>query len=221
MNVLITGTSQGIGKATASLFLSKGHNVYGFDVLPQPFNDVNYHHYTLDVRDVNNFPSLPDINVIINNAGIQESLQAGDVIDINLKGTLNVTEYYGIHPCIKSIIMIGSASAHTGAEFPEYSASKSGLLAYVKNVAQRIAEFGGTCNSVDAGGVLTDLNKPVIEDKKLWKKIMDVTPLRRWATADEIAQWVYFLSLEQSFCTGQNIVIDGGESINSTFVWPK
>lgn len=221
MNILITGTSQGIGKATASLFLSKGHDVYGFDVLPQPFNNVSYHHYTLDVRDVSNFPNLPDINVIINNAGIQEGSHVGDVIDVNLKGTLNVTEYYGIHPHIKSIVMIGSASAHTGAEFPEYSASKSGLLAYVKNVAQRIAEFGGTCNSIDAGGVLTDLNKPVIEDKKLWKKIMDVTPLRRWATADEIAQWAYFLSLEQSFCTGQNILIDGGESINSTFVWPK
>ena len=81
--------------------------------------------------------------------------------------------------------MIGSASGHTGAEFPEYTASKGGVLAYTKNVALRIAPYGGTCNSLDFGGVLTELNLPVTEDKKLWDQIMDLTPLKRWMTVEE------------------------------------
>ena len=48
---------------------------------------------------------------------------------------------------------------------------------------------------------------------------MDETPLKRWATTDEISKWAYFLTMENSFCTGQNIVVDGGESINFRFIW--
>ena len=40
-------------------------------------------------------------------------------------------------------------------------------------------------------------------------------------TPEEIAQWGYFMTVTNTFCTGQSIVIDGGESINSHFVWPK
>lgn len=54
--------------------------------------------------------------------------------------------------------MIGSASGHTGSEFPEYAASKGGVLAYAKNVAMRIAPYQATCNSLDFGGVMTELN---------------------------------------------------------------
>ena len=83
--------------------------------------------------------------------------------------------------------MIGSASGHTGAEFPLYSASKGGVLTYTKNVALRLAKYGATCNSLDFGGVLTDLNKPVTEDKELWDKIMALTPLKKWMTVEEAA----------------------------------
>lgn len=216
LNVLITGTSRGIGRATALLFLSKGYKVYGFDIRESSIDNINYGHFNIDVRDRDSFPDLENINIIINNAGVQE----GDTIGVNLKGTINITEKYGIRPSIKSIVMVGSASAHTGSEFPEYCASKSGLLAYTKNVAQRIARWGATCNSIDAGGVITELNQPVIEDKLLWDQIIDLTPLRRWASPEEIAEWVYFMSVKQSFCTGQSILIDGGEAINTHFIWP-
>ena len=72
--------------------------------------------------------------------------------------------------------MIGSASGHNGSEFPEYVASKGGVLSYTKNIALRIAKYGATCNSLDFGGVLTELNKPVMEDKVLWNEIMEQTP---------------------------------------------
>ena len=217
MNILITGTSRGIGRATALLFLHRGHHVEGIDINPSTIEDKNYTHHILDVRFIESFPEIKNINVIVNNAGIQE----GDVIGVNLKGTINITEKYGIQPEIKSIVNVGSASAHTGSEFPEYCASKSGILAYTKNVAQRIAPYGATCNSVDAGGVITELNKPVLTDETLWNRIMELTPLKRWATPEEIAEWIYFLSVAQSFCTGQSILIDGGEAINTHFIWPN
>jgi NAD(P)-dependent dehydrogenase (short-subunit alcohol dehydrogenase family) len=50
---------------------------------------------------------------------------------------------------------------------------------------------------------------------------MDETPLKRWATVEEIAAWAYFLTVENRFCTGQSIIVDGGESINSRFIWPE
>ena len=142
-----------------------------------------------------------------------------DDIDINLKALISMTEKYGVREGIRSVLNIGSASAHTGAEFPEYCASKGGVLAYTKNVAMRIAKYGATCNSLDPGGVLTPLNECVMNDPELWAQIMDETPLKKWATPEEIAEWAYFLTVVNTFCTGQCILVDGGESINYHFIW--
>lgn len=216
MRVLITGTSKGIGRAIAIKFLDNGHKVFGIDreenTLP---SYSNYFHIVCDVRNDFMFPYIEDVDIIINNAGTQNE----DDININLRGAINITEKY-ISENIKSVLFIGSASAHTGAEFPEYAASKGGLLAYTKNVAMRIAEYGATCNSLDPGGVLTELNKPVIDDKDLWNQIMELTPLKRWATPEEIADWAYFLTVTNKFCTAQNILVDGGEAANFKFVFP-
>ena len=217
MKVLNTGTSQGIGKAIASIFLENGHDVIGIDRNEASISHDSYQHLLHDVRDIENIPEMEDIQILINNAGTQNE----DDIEINLRSLIRLTEKYGIQKNIKSILNVGSASGHTGAEFPEYCASKGGVIAYTKNVAQRVAEFGATCNSIDPGGVLTPLNDCVINDPQLWQEIMDQTPLKRWATPEEIAQWAYFMTVTNTFCTGQCIVIDGGESINSHFVWPK
>ena len=214
MKVLITGTAQGIGKAIAEKFLSDGHKVIGIDRLQTSVSDDSYVHFQCDIRDT--LPEIEDIDILINNAGTQNECD----IDTNLKALIKVTEKYGIRPGIRSILSIGSASGHTGSEFPEYCASKGGIIAYTKNVALRVARFGATCNSLDPGGVLTPLNDCVINDPDLWNSIMDQTPLKRWATPEEIARWAYFLTVENTFCTGQSIVVDGGESINFHFVWP-
>ncbi len=215
MKILITGTSQGIGKAIAEKFLSLGHTVVGIDRQDATVSHGAYSHYVCDVRDYDNLPSLDGINVLINNAGVQNE----DDIDVNLKALIHITEKYGVQENIKSILSIGSASAHTGAEFPEYCASKGGVLAYTKNVAMRVAKWGATCNSLDPGGVLTPLNECVINDPVLWEEIMNETPLKKWATPEEIAEWAYFLTVTNTFCTGQSILVDGGESINYNFVW--
>ena len=215
MKILITGTSQGIGRAIAELFLKENHTVFGIDRQDSTINDENYTHFVCDIRDYESLPELEGIQILINNAGTQNEQD----IDINLKALIHITEKYAIQSEIYSVLNIGSASAHTGAEFPEYCASKGGVLAYTKNVAKRIAEYGATCNSLDAGGVLTPLNECVINDSSLWTQIMDETPLKRWATAEEIAEWAYFLTVVNRFCTGQNILVDGGEAINHRFVW--
>ena len=215
MKVLITGSSQGIGKAIAELFISQEHEVIGIDRQPKSIESLSYTHYVCDVRDKDNLPDISGVEILINNAGTQNESD----IDTNLKGLIYVTEKYAIQENIKSVLSIGSASAHTGSEFPEYCASKGGVLSYTKNVAMRIAPMGATCNSLDPGGVLTPLNECVINDPVLWGQIMNETPLKRWATPEEIAEWAYFLTVKNKFCTGQNILVDGGESINYHFVW--
>ena len=215
MKILITGTYQGIGNAIANLFLDNGHIVIGIDRMDASINHINYTHYKSDICDYDSLPEINDINILINNAGTQNEAD----IDINLKALIHITEKYGIQPNIKSILNIGSASGHTGSEFPEYCASKGGVIAYTKNVAMRVAQFNATCNSLDPGGVLTPLNECVIKDEFLWSQIMDETPLRRWATTTEIAEWAYFLTVTNTFCTGQSIIVDGGESIKRKFFW--
>lgn len=216
MRVLVTGTTTGIGRAIADRFLAEGHQVIGFDRLPTSIVHNNYVHYEVDVRYPEEFPECEFFDIVINNAGTQNE----DDININLRGVINITEKYAFQPRIKSVLNIGSASAHTGAEFPEYAASKGGILAYTKNVAMRIAEkYHATCNSLDPGGVLTELNQPVIDDKNLWNEIMTLTPLKRWATPEEIADWAYFLTVTNKFCTAQNILVDGGEAAKFKFVW--
>ncbi len=217
IKVLITGTSQGIGKAIAEHFLEMGHEVIGIDRQEPSIIHSMYFHHQCDISDYDNLPEIDGVEILINNAGTQNE----NDIDINLKALIKVTEKYGIQKHIRSILNIGSASGHTGSEFPEYCASKGGVIAYTKNVALRVAQYGATCNSLDPGGVLTPLNDCVVNDEKLWDEIMQQTPLKRWATPKEIAQWAYFLTVTNTFCTGQSIIVDGGESINSHFVWPN
>ncbi|MBQ3729505.1 MAG: SDR family oxidoreductase [Spirochaetales bacterium] len=219
MKVVVTGSSGGIGKAVSELFLQNGHSVLGIDSSPCVISDPNYRHHVADISDPSTLPEIDGVQVLINCAGVQDS---ADDIDVNLKGTINVTEKYAFQKDIRSVLIIASASAHTGAEFPHYSASKGGLLAYTRNVAIRLAKYGATCNSISPGGVRTKLNAPVMDDPVLWKRIMDLTPLRKWAQPEEIAQWCYFLTVVNSSCTGEDILIDNGEThLNSTFVWPN
>ena len=201
MQVLITGASGGIGAACVQRFLDEGHEVVGFDLLPAAIEHERYRHLIVDVREPDSFPVDLEPQVIVNVAGTQDS---ADDIAANLRGTINVTERYAFvgeglaakpAPAIKSVVNVGSASGHTGSEFPAYAASK--------------------------GGVITPLNRCVMEDERLWSQIMELTPLKRWATAQEIAEWIYFAAVTNRFMTGQSLLIDGGEAGRTQFIWPE
>lgn len=215
MKVVVTGSSNGIGKAIALKFLAEGHEVVGIDKLPATIRSKNYTHVQTDIF----YGALPEINnveILVNNAGVQNT---GNDIDVNLKGTIAVTEKYGVQPAVKSVVFIASASAETGSEFPEYAASKGGMVSYMKNVALRIARYGATSNSLSPGGVLTPLNQHVIDSPELWQQVMDETPLKKWATAEEIAEWTYFVAVINKSMTAQNILIDNGEAAKANFIW--
>ncbi len=217
MKILITGSSRGIGCKTALYFLEKGFEVIGLDLLASTINHEKYHHFVVDIAKKEQLPELDNIDYIFNNAGLQNSK---DDIDNNLKGTINVTEKYAFQSSVKSVLFNASASAQSGFEFPEYVASKAGIVGYMKNVACRLVKQGATANSISLGGVMTNSNEQVINDKEKWNKIMDATPLKKWASEEEVAEWVYFLLVINKSASGQDILIDNGEyNLNNTFVW--
>ena len=99
MKILITGTSQGIGKAIAEHFLAKGHDVIGIDRQKASLTGDQYTHITCDIRNFKDLPEIPEVDVLINNAGTQNE----NDIDTNLKALIKITEKYGIQKNIKSI----------------------------------------------------------------------------------------------------------------------
>lgn len=218
MKVVITGTAKGIGRETAIKFLRRGHEVHGLDILDSTISKYehgNYHHYISDVGNPDTLPGIENVEILINNAGVQNS---DDDILVNLKGVINCTETY-LNKNMKSIVNLASVSATNGAEFPEYCASKGGVISYTRCIAKMVAKQGTTCNSISFGGVYTELNKSVIENNEAWKEIMDMTPLKKWCTVEEAAEWIYFVSVINKSMTAQDIIIDNGEMYNHTFVW--
>lgn len=216
-NVVVTGSSLGIGRATVEEFLKHPEFVvHGIDVLPATIEYPNYVHHIADVA-CSPLPNIENPYILINNAGVQNS---GRDIDVNLKGLMTCTAKYALHnPAIAAVVNLASVSAHNGAEFPEYTASKGGVVAYTKWTAKQIAKYGATCNSLSFGGVETELNTPVMNDADKWADIMSMTPLKKWATADEAATWIYFVSVTNKSMSGQDIIIDNLETLNHRFVW--
>ena len=217
-HVLITGTSQGIGKAIALKFLENGWRVTGMDRLPADemlaLHEI-YRHMQLDIVE-DELPDIEEVHILINNAGVQNS---GRDIDVNLKGTIKITERYGFHPGIRSILFIASASASTGSEFPEYAASKGGVVAYMKNTALRLAAYGATSNSLSPGGVISPLNDHIQNDPKLWEAVLHESMLHKWMTLEEVADWAWFLTVVNRSMTAQDVLVDNGEAARSNFVW--
>ncbi|MBQ7153132.1 MAG: SDR family oxidoreductase [Clostridia bacterium] len=216
MTILITGAAGGIGRSAAELFLEKGHLVAGIDVRPAALFDKSYTHFCADITK-DPLPDIPGVEILVNCAGIQSQTEKD--IDVNLKGTIRVCEAYASQPSIKAVVNIASASGSTGSEFPEYAASKGGVIAYTRYLAIKLAPYGATCNSISPGGVLTDMNKHILDNPQLSRAVLDETLLKKWATSREIAEWIYFVSAVNRSMTAQDILIDNGEASNFHFIW--
>ena len=214
--VVITGTCHGIGNATMERFLKAGWKVVGIDKDTFGRSLENYTHYVCDISK-DELPDLGEpVNILINNAGVQGT---DEDIDVNLKDLIRCTEKYGLQGNISAIVNLASVSAHNGAEFGHYVASKGGVLSYTKWTAKEIAKYRATCNSLSFGGVYTELNAQVMSDEDKCNKIMEQTPLKKWMSTQECAEWIYFVSVINKSMSGQDIIIDNLESLNHTFVW--
>ena len=221
MNVLITGTSSGIGKACAEYFLKKGHRVYGFDRNDFSISDENYTHFCLDIRNKTAYPDLPNMNIIVNNAGVQFPQQRiQDISEEQLYTTFEVnvfSMFYFVKAVLdhgvgcKSIINTASVTAYQGeTDLLDYSATKGAIVSFTRALSQSLAEKNIRVNAVAPGPIWTSLIPASFSAEKVARFGQDV-PMRRAGQPCELAPaYVYLASGGSSYVTGQVIHVNGG-----------
>ena len=228
---IVTGGSQGIGKAIALRLAEEGAQVIVLDLsAPQEMNE-RIHAYQGNVMDrvylegfVNEVvQKFGKVDILVNNAGITRDALIQNmtedmwdlVIDINLKGVFNLTQLVG--PVMMSngsgsIINIASVVGEYGnVGQSNYAATKAGVIGLSKTWAKEFARKGAAVrvNSVAPGYVNTDMMKTVPD--KVLNPIREKTMLGRLGEPEEIANAVLFLaSDESSFITGHNLSVNGG-----------
>lgn len=236
---LITGGTRGIGREIAKKFAKEGCNLvlnYVSDNTDVEKIKSEFNEYGIDVlvlkADVSVFSDCENlvkeaiekfgkIDILVNNAGItKDTLIAmmkedafDKVIDVNLKGTFNVTKNvvpYMMKKRCGNIINISSVVGIVGnAGQSNYAASKAGIIGFTKSLAKELAPRNIRVNAVAPGFIDTDMTS-VLSDK-VKENINLQIPLKRMGKAEEVANVVSFLANdESSYITGQVINVDGG-----------
>jgi NAD(P)-dependent dehydrogenase (short-subunit alcohol dehydrogenase family) len=114
-----------------------------------------------------------------------------------------------------SLVAISSVSAIDGApRMQHYASAKAGVLAMVRGLAVELARHRVRCNSLLPGWVATDMNAAGRTNEKFMAATTKRTPVRRWATADDMGPAAVFLAdPTYTFHTGDELVVDGGYTI--------
>lgn len=226
---LITGATRGIGLACCKKFSKEGFVVTGLwskdqdSFLKAKESLPNVRFVKADVSDENAvrqvFEKLPSLDVLVNNAGIQQQKQVQDIalaewdriMAVNAGGVFLCTKYAVKKMLAReggAIINISSIWGEIGGSCESaYSASKGAVIAFTKAVAKELAPASILVNCVSPGAIETSMNAMITEEDR--RELVREIPLGRFGTPEEVAELVFFLS-GQKYITGQNIAINGG-----------
>lgn len=217
--VLITGTSCGVGRAAAMKFLDEGYTVYGLDWKESTIVHTNYKHYPCDVGNAEELPAIRGISYLVNNAGIVTP--KADAIRVNQQGYINVIKNYGYDASLKSIVNVGSTASIKGYDNLEYCSSQGARDAITKWAANNFGKDDRhvIVNGLNLDGIVaadpekgiqgTSLEPELYAHPELMEEIANLSILKKLATVEEIAEWIYFLLVKNTVMTGQIINIDG------------
>ncbi len=236
---LITGAARGIGKALALKFAQEGANVaftdlviddngketekeiaaYGVKAKGYASNAADYAQTKDVVAEIHK--EFGSIDILVNNAGITKDglmmrmteQQWDVVIAVNLKSAfnfINATLPIMMRQRSGSIINMASVvGVHGNAGQANYAASKGGLIALAKSIAQEVGSRGIRANAIAPGFIETAMTDALPEEvRQEWAKKI---PLRRGGKVEDIANVATFLASDMSsYVTGQVIQVDGG-----------
>ena len=232
--VLITGATGGIGNSLVAKFsslgaaiLATGTNEVKLENLNKKFPMIKIKKFKLNehskIEDFieKAFSDLGGIDVLVNNAGINEdsiSLRLTEdnwkkVIDLNLTSTFLMCKY-AIKKMLRAksgkIINITSIVGHTGnAGQSNYSASKAGIIGFSKSLAIEYAKKKININCVSPGFIQTEMTDKINEEYK--KMLISKIPSGNLGKAEDVSNCVAFLASELSeYITGETIYVNGG-----------
>lgn len=237
-SAIVTGASQGIGKATSVALLERGAKVFGIDCGSATIEHGNYAHYLCDLRLAEEvektFGSInkraESLDYLVNVAGVDPivSLAEGDekrwdeIADLNLRG------YY---LCIrssmsmlrkgdgKSIVNISSINYRLGVPGRSiYSATKAGIIGLTTGLARELGKEGIRINCISPGWIFTERQKEEYFDtddgeknRKYLTTLFSNQSLKMEIQPEDIANHILFLLSDSSRATtGHNLVVDAG-----------